>query len=379
MAKTILFFRFPESKKPMRKRSRPTGSLARNKISVWKSFRASMNSMANRDSNSSNRACNQKQDSGFRIQEPGSRIIARIVGGGADMKSKLIVAAMVCLASVVPAFPQEMGTDGFADSNGVKIHYVTMGQGPLLVMIHGFPDYWYSWREQMPALSKHFQVVAIDQRGYNKSDQPQGVENYALPKLVEDVHAVVKHFKQEKAVIVGHDWGGIVAWTFAMTYPDKTDRLVILNLPHPKGLARELANNPEQQKNSQYARNFQQPDAASKLKPEFLVFWVKDPEAKKKYVEAFQRSSIEGMLNYYKANYPREPYTDTREFPPVKCSVLMFHGLKDTALLPGALNDTWKWLEKDLTLITVPSAGHFVQQDAAEFVTKNMVRWLTQN
>ena len=294
------------------------------------------------------------------------------------MNSKLIVVAMVCLASAVPAFSQEMGTEGFADSNGVKIHYVTMGQGPLLVMIHGFPDYWYTWREQMPALSKHFQVVALDQRGYNKSDQPQGVENYALPKLVEDVHAVVKHFKQEKAVIVGHDWGGIVAWTFAMTYPDKTDRLVILNLPHPKGLARELANNPEQQKSSQYARNFQQPDAASKLKPEFLVFWVKDPEAKKKYVEAFQRSSIEGMLNYYKANYPREPYTDTREFPPVKCSVLMFHGLKDTALLPGALNDTWKWLEKDLTLITVPSAGHFVQQDAAEFVTKNMVRWLTQ-
>lgn len=293
------------------------------------------------------------------------------------MKLKLTLAALVCLASVVPAFPQEMGTEGFADSDGVKIHYVTMGQGPLLVMIHGFPDYWYSWREQMPALSKHFQVVAIDQRGYNKSDQPQGVENYALPKLVEDVHSVVKHFKQDKAVIVGHDWGGIVAWTFAMTYPDKTDRLVILNLPHPKGLTRELANNPEQQKASQYARNFQQPDAASKLKPEVLVFWVKDPEAKKKYIEAFQRSSIEGMLNYYKANYPREPYTDTREFPPVKCSVLMFHGLKDTALLPGALNDTWKWLEKDLTLITVPSAGHFVQQDAAEFVTKNMVRWLT--
>jgi pimeloyl-ACP methyl ester carboxylesterase len=84
------------------------------------------------------------------------------------------------------------------------------------------------------------------------------------------------------------------------------------------------------------------------------------------------------MLNYYKANYPREPYTDTRDFPPVKCSVLMFHGLKDTALLPGALNDTWKWLEKDLTLVTVPNAGHFVQQDAAELVTRTMVRWLTQ-
>src|SRR5207247_1010201 len=97
----------------------------------------------------------------------------------------------------------------------------------------------------------------------------------------------------------------IVAWTFAMTYPDRTDRLVILNLPHPKGLARELVSNPQQQKNSQYARNFQQPDAASKIKTETLAAWVKDPEARKKYIEAFERSSIEGMLNYYKANYPR--------------------------------------------------------------------------
>jgi epoxide hydrolase 4 len=273
---------------------------------------------------------------------------------------------------------EELGDEGFVDSGGVKLHYVTKGEGTLLVMIHGFPDFWYSWREQMPALSKHFKVVAIDQRGYNKSDQPQGVENYAMDKLVEDVHSVLKHFSREKAVIAGHDWGGIVAWTFAMKYPEKTDRLIILNLPHPKGLFRELANNPEQQKNSQYARDFQKPDAASKLQPEFLARWVKDPEARKKYIEAFQRSSMEGMLNYYKANYPREPYADTRDFPPVKCSVLMFHGLKDTALLPGALNDTWKWVEGDLTLITIPAAGHFVQQDASELVTKNMVRWLTQ-
>ena len=85
------------------------------------------------------------------------------------------------------------------------------------------------------------------------------------------------------------------------------------------------------------------------------------------------------MLNYYKANYPREPYTaPPREFPKVSCSVLMFHGLKDTALLPGALNDTWNWVSKDLTLVTIPEAGHFVQQDAAELVTRKMVRWLTE-
>ena len=114
---------------------------------------------------------------------------------------------------------EELGEEGFADSDGVKIHYVTAGKGPLVVMIHGFPDFWYTWRAQMPELAKHFQVVAIDMRGYNKSDQPEGVENYKMPKLVGDIDAVVKHFKADKAIIVGHDWGGMVAWTYAMTFP----------------------------------------------------------------------------------------------------------------------------------------------------------------
>ena len=198
-----------------------------------------------------------------------------------------------------------------------------------------FPTSGTAWRDQMPALAKHFQVVAIDQRGYNQSDQPQGVDNYKIDKLVADVDNVRKHFKQDKAIVVGHDWGGLVAWTFAMTNPDKTDRLIVLNLPHPKGLIRELANNPQQQKNSQYARNFQMEGAEKKLMPELLALWVKEPEARAKYVEAFKRSSMEGMLNYYKANYPREPYKDDQTFPPVKCPVLMIHGLQDPYLLPG--------------------------------------------
>jgi pimeloyl-ACP methyl ester carboxylesterase len=290
----------------------------------------------------------------------------------------LTLALLTCCAQW--SLADDLGEEGYADSSGVKIHYVTAGKGPLVVLIHGFPDFWYTWRAQMPELAKHFQVVALDMRGYNKSDQPSGVENYAMPKLVADIDAVVNHFKAEKAVIVGHDWGGAVAWSYAMAHPDKTDKLIILNLPHPKCLQRELANNPEQQKNSAYARNFQQPDAASKILPEMLAFWVKDPEARKKYVEAFKRSSMEGMLNYYKANYPREPYKfaeDEPKYPPIKCSVLMIHGLKDTALLPGALNDTWKYLDKDLTLVTIPEANHFVQQDAADKVTKAMVSWLT--
>jgi pimeloyl-ACP methyl ester carboxylesterase len=272
---------------------------------------------------------------------------------------------------------ENLGTHGYADSNGVRIHYVTQGTGPLVVMIHGFPDYWYTWRKQMPALAENHQVVAIDQRGYNWSDQPEGVESYAMERLVEDVNAVVKHFQREQAIIVGHDWGGMVAWQFAMRYPDTTSKLIILNLPHPNGLLRELANNPDQQKNSAYARFFQTAESSKLVKVDTLVQWVQDPEAKGKYVEALKRSSMEGMLNYYKANYPREPYTaPTDPGPRVKCPVLMFHGLKDKALLSDALNGTWQWLDRDLTLVTIPDADHFVQQDAADQVTKTMVRWL---
>ncbi|MSR57077.1 MAG: alpha/beta hydrolase [Planctomycetaceae bacterium] len=292
---------------------------------------------------------------------------------------RIVAVALLLLLVSVPAAGDELGTDGFVDSSGVKIHYVTRGTGPLVVLLHGFPDFWYTWRDQMPALAERFQVVALDLRGYNKSDQPAGVENYTMDKLVGDVAAVVKHFQREQATIVGHDWGGAVAWSFAMAHPEQTERLIVLNLPHPKGLSRELANNPQQQKNSAYARAFQQPGAAALLKPELLVFWVKEPDARQVYVEAMKRSSMEGMLNYYKANYPKEPYVDDREFPPVKCPVMLIHGLDDAYLLPGALNDTWKWVEKDLTLVTVPKAGHFVHRDAPEFVTQTMLRWLPRD
>ncbi len=270
-------------------------------------------------------------------------------------------------------------THGYANNNGVKIHYASAGQGPLIVMIHGFPDYWYTWRDQMQALSPNYQVVAIDQRGYNLSDKPKGVENYDMKLLVSDVVAVIKHLGKDKAIIVGHDWGGIVAWTFAMSLPQMTEKLVILNLPHPRGLSRELANNPQQQKNSSYARMFQQEGAEKQLTAEGLARWVKDPKAKEKYIEAFKRSDFEAMLNYYKRNYPREPYKeDTSPVVKVKMPVLLIHGLDDTALLAGALNNTWDWIEKDLTLVTIPGAGHFVQQDASELVTRSIKMWLAR-
>ena len=272
----------------------------------------------------------------------------------------------------------------FADNGGTKIHYVTMGQGPLVVMIHGFPDFWYSWRHQMEGLADRYQVIAVDQRGYNKSDQPTGVENYAMRHLVADVAAVIRHAGREKATIVGHDWGGAVAWQFALNVPQMTENLIILNLPHPNGMARELATNQEQVRNSDYARNFQEKTAddptvffGMPMKSQIMAGWVTDAAARERYVEAFDRSDFDAMLNFYKANYPRlDDGQVPPELPQVQMSVLQFHGLQDTALHANGLNHTWDWLEQDLTLVTIPKADHFVQQDAAELVTSTMRWWL---
>ena len=274
---------------------------------------------------------------------------------------------------------------GYADSDGVRIHYATVGEGPLVVMIHGFPDFWYSWRHQMQGLKEHFKVVAIDQRGYNLSDQPEAEANYNMRYLIGDVAAVITHLGTDKATIVGHDWGGIVSWQFAFALPQMVDKLVILNLPHPNGLARELANNAEQQENSSYARTFIEGSPADPdilfggpMTAETLSFWVSDPDTRARYAEAFAQSSFDGMLAYYKQNYPRAG-TNTPAPPPapqLDVPLLVFHGLKDTALHSDGLNNTWDWNDGDTTIVTAPNANHFVQQDAAELVTSPLKWWL---
>ena len=270
----------------------------------------------------------------------------------------------------------------YATNGDTRIHYVVDGEAadPLVVFVHGFPDFWYSWRHQMETLNDEFRVAAIDLRGYNLSDQPEGVANYAMPLLVGDVAAVIAAEGRKRATVVAHDWGGAIAWNLAMARPDLVERLVILNLPHPRGLARELANNPAQQENSGYAYRFQQPDAHKALTAEGLAGWVADAEARDRYVAAFARSNFEGMLNYYKANYPRPDAqgapTTAPAMPAVQSPVLQFHGLEDQALLPGALAGTWDWVNADLTLVTIPGAGHFVQQDAAEMVSTTLLDWL---
>lgn len=279
---------------------------------------------------------------------------------------------------------------GYAQNGDVRIHYATMGEGPLVVMIHGFPDFWYSWRHQMAGLAGDFQVVAIDQRGYNLSDAPEGVESYDVRLLVEDVAAVIEHLGRETATIVGHDWGGVVAWNVAFTRPDIVHNLVILDLPHPTGMARAWATNEEAFANTSYARTFREgsPDDPTvffgmPMTPQTLSGWVQDADARAKYVEAFERSDFAGMLNYYKRNYPdlwsegaAAATLAPAEPPSVTAPTLIFHGLQDQALHSDGLNNTWDWIDRDLTIVTVPDAGHFVQQDAADLVTETMRWWL---
>lgn len=275
---------------------------------------------------------------------------------------------------------------GYAASGDVKIHYATLGEGPLVIMIHGFPDFWYTWRHQMAGLQDSYQVVAIDQRGYNLSSQPEGEDNYAMALLVADIAAVIDHFDKPSAIIVGHDWGGAVAWNVAFTRPDLVDKLIILNLPHPNGIAQATANNPVARANTGYAQKFRQgspedPDIffGGPMTPQALAGWVRDPSAREHYVEAFEQSDFEAMLAYYKQNYPPVPEPGAAPpaaIPKLDREVLIFHGLEDTALHSDGLNNTWDWIDRDVTIVSAPGAGHFVQQDAAELVTSTMRWWL---
>ena len=259
----------------------------------------------------------------------------------------------------------------YADNDGVRIHYAVMGSGPLIVMVHGFPDYWYTWRHQMQALASDYTVAAMDTRGYNLSDQPEGVENYTLEILVEDVAAVILAEGEDSATVVGHDWGGGIDWSFAALKPEMTERLIILNLPHLRSLVRELANFEQQHESSAYARNFQQLNSHEDLSVERLVAALAgdDSDLQARYTDAFGRSSIDSMMNYYRANYPRDPYNSGAffELPEVQAPVLQFHGLADTALLADALNNTWDFLASDWTLVTIPGVNHWPHHEAVSY------------
>lgn len=304
------------------------------------------------------------------------------------MLRAMILGVSLATMSLVAAGCQTTGTEAAAtkaavpvmdkyatSADGTKIHYLASGKGPLVVMIHGFPDFSASWDKLTPALNDAYRTVAIDTRGYNLSDKPVGVENYAMPKLIEDIQAVIKAEGYSKATVLGHDWGAAQAWNYAFAHPETLERLIILSVPHPANMGRQLKAAPG---NSNYARNFQKEGSENNLTAEGLAGWVQDPAEKPKYVEAFKRSSFAGMMNYYRANYPSapDPNAPPQVFPKINVPVLVIHGMKDQALLSMGHNDTWDQVSQDTTLLMVPNANHFVQHDAPALVDGTIRAWL---
>ena len=271
-------------------------------------------------------------------------------------------------------------TDHYATNDGVKIHYVSAGAAdkPLVIMIHGYPDFWYTWRNLMAEMAPDYRVVAMDTRGYNLSDKPEGVANYTQDHLVADVAAVIAAEGRKSAIVVGHDWGASIAWNVALTKPALVDRLVILSVPHPTNMQMELRDDPAQQASSGYARRFQQAGSENSMTAEGLAGWVKDPEAKAKYVEAFKRSSFAAMMNYYRANYPSGTGTAVTvpDLPKINVPILVLSGEKDTALLPQGHNTTWMRGAKDVTVMWMPDASHWIEQDAGPLANRTIHDWL---
>ncbi len=278
--------------------------------------------------------------------------------------------------------------EGAVDSNGVKIVYHTAGEGPLVIFIHSITGPWFDFRHQMVALSERYRVVAMSTRGTDKSDKPEGVEHYTSAKIAEDIDAIIRHFGEDKAVIIGQDSGGLHAWHFAMTYPEKTDRLISLGSVHPAGLIRELATDPDQQKASTFQRGMQEnPNAGAQFGERMRNRPPQrgdSPELAQLRKKAYDRLYAESIVNFYKANWPRSPVTlETEafgfrigEFPPVKAPTLFIYGKDSGPFQNSTLNDMWQWVEGDLTIHVLPGVGHGPHTQVPEFVTPRIMEWL---
>ena len=196
----------------------------------------------------------------------------------------------------------------------------------------------------------------MDLRGYNQSDAPEGVDNYSFEKILDDVSAVIDDLGG-KVTLVGHDWGGAIAWRYAMTHPEKLERLVILNLTHPNGYAAVIANPTEdQKKNTAYARSFASSKPSGGPVPAGIMRMASrfGDEVSEHYREALGRSSYDGMVNYYRANYGQA--TSGADAPNIDMPVLQIHGLKDSAVDKDGLKGTWDWIDSDYTLLTIPDS-----------------------
>jgi pimeloyl-ACP methyl ester carboxylesterase len=295
----------------------------------------------------------------------------------------LLTGLLVSSASAEMKEKKPMLKDKYVKVNGVKLHYVTAGKGPLILFLHGFPEFWYEWKNQLAEFGKDHQAVAPDMRGYNLSDKPTELDQYKIAVLVEDIRALGDHFSHNKKfVLVAHDWGGAVAWAFAIAHPDYLDKLVIINAPHPGVFAKLLASDPKQQAASQYMLMFRSDKAEANLSNNnyaglvgaVLGAGLKNgtftEDDKQAYIKAWsQPGALTGGLNYYRANRVGPPSPDgkpsTGNFAVdpsalmVKVPTLVIWGEKDTALLTGNLDGLEQFVPQ-LTVKRIADGTHWV-------------------
>jgi pimeloyl-ACP methyl ester carboxylesterase len=286
----------------------------------------------------------------------------------------------------MPAFESQ-----YADVNGLRLHYVSVGQGKLIMFVHGFPEFWAQWENQLIEFGQDHQAVALDMRGYNLSAKPGNVDAYRAKNLIEDLRALAEYLGHQKFILVAHDWGGAVAWSVAVRHPECLEKLVIINSPHPAVFARELLNNPDQQKASQYMLLFRSPKAERVLSEnnyarlvdvlfQFGSKWEMAEEVRLKYIEAWsQPGALTGGLNYYRASrlYPPTSPQDVqkiesilnlpRKMLAVKVPTLVIWGEEDQALLSGNLKGLEKYVD-DLTVKRIPGATHWVSHEQPQRV-----------
>ena len=268
---------------------------------------------------------------------------------------------------------------GYADVNGVRLHYAAAGSGPLMLFVHGFPQFWHAWHELLPEFARTHRAVAPDTRGINLSSKPEGVEAYHVTQLSEDLRQLIRHLGYEKCVLVAHDWGGAVAWHLAQHHPECVEKLVSINSPHPVAFARLLRDDPVQRRASDYMALFRLDKAERVLSEnnfERLGYFFREwggaggarPDAATiaLYKEAWgQPGALTAALNYYRASplYPADPPEKVprlraRDFL-VTVPTLVIWGESDTALRP-ALLDGLEECVPDLRIERVPQGSHWV-------------------
>lgn len=265
----------------------------------------------------------------------------------------------------------------------VRLHFVEQGRGPLVLLLHGFPDYWYGWRHQIPVLvAAGYRVVAVDLRGYNQSERPAGIAAYKLDTLTADIVAFVRSLgPQEPLAVIGHDWGGIIAWQLAMQHPETLRSLVILNAPHPLAYSRELKRPSSQWLRSWYAMFFQLPKIPEALLAanDFALLKralrsgpAESDEDLACYLEAFSSpGALTAALHYYRAA-ARYRWAPPRQ---VQCPTRILWGKRDPFLVPRLAEGLQRWVA-DLDVVMLDDAGHWLQLTHADQVNQHLLQIL---